>query len=285
MITIAELPENKVEREGIEIAYWVLGEGTPIVLITGLATPAASWHVLPGLLSTSGYKVLVIENRDCGKSSPCEGIDYTIEDMADDVVAVMDEVEIDSAFVFGISMGGMIAQELALNHPSRVRRLMLVATTPGGTQGVSASPAVLTEIVSPVISSDPIESMARMLGKLMGPGFLEQNRELVQRIAKIRVEQGSDAARFSRQWQAIIRFGTWDRLPELKMPTLVIHGASDPLVPFENGKKLASRISTATLIPLGGVGHFVPLEAPMETIKAINDFFPMDEPEPAAETA
>jgi 3-oxoadipate enol-lactonase len=277
LITIDSLPEQKITRDGIDIAYWVVGEGTPILLITGLGTPAASWYVLPSLLADQGYKVIVVDNRDCGKSSPCEGVDYGIADMAEDAMAVLDEVGIDQTYLFGISMGGMIAQELALNHPERVKKLILVATSPGRPASIPPDASVLSEMFAPVPSESVEEGLARFLGKLMGPGFAEQNWDLLLRTARARVRHGSNSESFSRQWQAILGFSAWDRLPKLDVPTLIIHGRADPLVPFGNGELLASRITGAELVALDGVGHFVPLEAPGETFGAIARFCPVEE--------
>lgn len=278
-MTVDSEPERRVDRQdGIEIAYWVHGEGTPLVLITGVGTPAVSWGPLPRLLADQGYQVIVVDNRDCGSSSPCEGIEYTIADMAGDVVAVLDDLGIAGAYILGISMGGMIAQELVLNHPERVRRLMLVATTPGRPEHVSADPAFLIEVFAMPPGEDQRAWTVRTLGRLMGPGFAERHRELLEAAAELRIEHGSDPAEFSRQWQAIMGFGSWDRLPEIKAPTLVIHGTADPLIPFVNGEKLAAGIPGAELIVLPGIGHFVPAEAPADTIAAILRHFPVGAP-------
>lgn len=268
-------PPRKTRNGDVEIAYWVFGEGTPLVLITGWGTPASSWSVMPKLLSDVGYQAIVVDNRDCGKSSPC-GDQYTISDMAADVVAVLDSEGIDTTYVFGISMGGMIAQELALSHPRRVEKLILCATDPGVPQRVPAPPELFAEIFSRADGGDAIANLAHGLGKLMGPGFAEANWDLMLQMAKRRSEDGSDAEGFMRQLDAIQGFSAWDRLPDLKMPALVIHGDADPLVPYVNGQNIASRIPT-DLITLPRIGHFVPLEAPAEVFQQITSFFPVDE--------
>lgn len=278
-MTVDSVPERRIKRPGnVEIAYWVHGEGTPLLLLTGLGTPALSWGPFPALLSQQGYQAIVVDNRDCGNSTPCEGIEYSIKDMADDAVAVLDDLEIDEAYVLGISMGGMIAQEVALNHSSRVRRLMLLATTPGGPEHVQADPTFLVDIFAMPQGEDQKEWTTRTLGQLMGPGFAERNREIMEQAAEMRIQHGSDPAEFSRQWQAIMSFGSWDRLPQINVPTLVVHGKADPLVPFPNGEKLASRIPGAELVAIDGVGHFVPLEAAAETFTAVARFFPVETP-------
>lgn len=276
MKVLSEIESAYVDRDGLKIAYWDVGEGTPILLITGLGTPAESWSVLPSILAAQGYRAVVIDNRDCGRSSPCEGIDYDIVDMADDAVTVLDHLEIPSAHVVGISMGGMIAQELVIKHPERVDKLVLMATMPGRPAAVNADAEVLGNLFSRR-TGDQVTDLAFTLGLLMGPGFAEQNQELVRTFAETRLKAGSDADAFARQWQAIMRFGAWDRLHEVKAPTLVIHGRNDPLVPFPNGELIASRIPGAELLPLDGVGHFVPLEAPQETFQAVLGFLTQTE--------
>jgi pimeloyl-ACP methyl ester carboxylesterase len=268
--------EHRVIRPGdVEIAYWIHGEGTPLVMITGLATPAAAWGPMPGMLAGAGYKVIVIDNRDCGKSSSCEGLDYTISDMADDIAAVMDDAGVAAAYVLSISMGGMIAQEFVLNHPSRVTKLMLMATTPGSPNGIPPTGEFLSRMFAPATNGDASELMTRTLTMITAPGFAAENPERVQTLAEVRVELGSNPDQFARQWQAILGYGTWDRLPEIDVPTIIIHGDADVFVPYPNGKLLAGRIKGAEFVSLPGIGHLIPLEAPAETFGLIARFFPV----------
>jgi len=268
-------PERRISRPGgIEVAYWTSGKGSPLLLIAGLGAPAAAWGPFPLLLEQQGYQVIVAENRDAGRSSLCEGIDYTIADMADDAVAILDDVGVEKAYVLGISMGGMIAQELALGHPSRVNRLMLISTSPGSSEGIPPSPEVVLELLSEMTLEEESESWMNRVAGLTGPSFIQADPELVQLMASAEVEPIHPAA-YERQLQAILGFDSWDRLLSLQIPTMVVHGEADPLVPFANGLKLAGRIPRAELIALPGVGHLAPLEAPIEVLSAIFDFFPV----------
>jgi 3-oxoadipate enol-lactonase len=278
MMRVDDVPERRVDCGGVEIAYWIHGEGAPLVLITGLASPASAWGPLPGFLGQMGYQGVVVENRDVGKSSPCDGIDYTIIDMANDVATVMADAGIDSAYVLGISMGGMIAQELALNHPEKVKKLMLLATTPGRPEGVSATPEFLAQLAAIATDGDRRTWTIKMAHSLVGKKVVEERPERLDAWATSRIEEGPSADGYQRQLQAIMQFGTWDRLPELKIPTLILHGTDDPLLPFQNGEKLASRIPNADFMPLEGVGHLIPLEVPEETVNAIVRFFPVEAP-------
>lgn len=275
MKKLSEIDSFHIKHDGIKIAYWDIGDGVPLLLITGLGTPAESWDVLPSILTSQGYRSVVVDNRDCGRSSPCEGIDYDIFDMAEDAVAVLDHLGIDRAHVLGISMGGMIAQELVINHPERVEKLILIATTPGSPAGIPPDSSVLSNLFSSP-TGDPVADTAKMLGMLMGSGFAERNQDLIRVMAELRMKMGSDSGAFARQWAAIMRFGSWERLANVNVPTLIIHGREDPLLPFGNGEKIASKIPAAELVALDGVGHFVPLEAPQETFQAILQFLPTE---------
>lgn len=272
------VPERRVDCNGIEIAYWIHGDGAPILLITGWGTPAASWGPFPSVLAQMGYKGIVIENRDIGRSSPCDDVEYTVADMASDAALVLTDAGIDSAYVLGISMGGMIAQELALNHPDRVERLMLLATSPGvgSPESVAATPEFLSSLVYTPADGDLKTWTQRMVGSLVGRKTREEHADRLTSYSSVRVDQQTSAASFGRQLTAMHSLDTWNRLPELKIPTIVLHGTDDQLIPFENGEKLASRIPGAEFVALEGVGHLIPLETPEETLSAIARFFPVE---------
>lgn len=275
---MSDVQEGKISRPGgVEIAYYSYGDGTPLLLIMGWTLPAASWGPLPMLLADMGYRAITVDNRDVGKSSDCEGIEYSVADMADDAVAVLDELGIEKSYILGISMGGMIAQHLVLNHPEKVTKLMLMATSPGGAgHGIPPAPELVAEMMSVSPEDDRASVMTRMIGKFTGPGFAERNPEVVQMVVDRGLEMGSNPAGAIRQWQAIATCDTWESLPSIAIPTMVVHGEDDPLVPFVNGQNIASRIPKSELISLPGVGHFVPLEEAQGTIGAITRFFPIE---------
>ncbi len=242
-------------------------------MLMGLATPAESWGPLPGILARQGYQVIVVDNRDCGKSGECaEG--YTMADMADDAVAILDSLSIQSTYVLGISMGGFIAQELVLNHPERVERLLLVSTGPGIGGGVAADESFLMEIFVG-ISGDPVEAQRKVVRLLVGSEFHESAEELLEVAATHRSVNSQTPAGFLRQLQAVVEFSSWERLHEIKVPVLLLHGDADPLVPVGNGINLAERIEGAELRIYEGAGHLLPLERPAEVIASLVDFLPV----------
>lgn len=268
-------PEKRAKSGDLEIAYWVFGEGTPLVLITGLVTPASSWGPLPRMLSDQGYKVIAIDNRDVGESSRCDDVEYEIADMAKDVIAVLDLEAIEQAYVLGISLGGMIAQELALHFPQRVEKLILIGTDPGYPDRVVDQDFWVSFLSIP--APDAETYLRAAVGLMTAPGFADANPGMVDLIVKSRIGAFADAGQFNRQMLASISFSSGARLPKLKVPTLVIHGDQDRMVPTSNGPRLAELIPGSELVILENVGHLSPLEAPAEIFGHIARFFPVKE--------
>jgi pimeloyl-ACP methyl ester carboxylesterase len=264
--------EGRARAGGIEIAYWVRGEGVPLLMIAGLAVPASAWGPLPQRLAKEGYRTIVIDNRDSGRSSTCEGLEYAIADMAGDVVAVLDDLGLDSTNVLALSLGGFIAQELALGHPERVEKLMLISSGPG-VGGVAPD----TELLIAMFDNDglgPETTTRKVVELLAGPGWAEQNQRLVNLAVRKRLRDPFDEDAFGRQWIAAMGFSSVDRLSEIGVPTLLLHGMEDVLIPYGNALTLNAKIPQSELVGLAGAGHLLPMERPAETIDAIRRFFP-----------
>lgn len=268
-------PGKRANNGDIEIAYWVFGEGAPLVMITGLVTPATSWGPLPKILSDQGYKVLAIDNRDIGRSSRCDDLEYEVADMAKDVVGVLDVEGIERAYVLGISLGGMIAQELALDFPERVEKLMLLGTDAGFPVRIVDEAFWMSFLFLP--ASDAETYLRALVEMITAPGFAESNPEMVDLIVKSRIEAFADAGQLNRQILASTSFSSGDRLHDLRVPTLIVHGDQDRMVPTANGPLLAELIPDSELVILEGVGHLSPLEAPVEVFGLIARFFPVKE--------
>lgn len=253
--------------KGRRIFYDVAGAGPALLLLTGRGGARTGWA--PQVEAFAPYfRVVTIDNRDAGENDP-EEQPYTMADLADDAAALLDALGIARAHAMGISMGGMIALQLALNHPARVERLVLVATTPGGW-----SPEALASFKEPPDPwiADPVERTRLSYAEIVGPASRALSAEewavLVERVRGNRLTKEG----YLRQNGAI---GTHDlraRLAEIAAPTLVIHGDRDPLVPPRNGEVLARDIPGARLLMLPGVGHLPPFERPEEVTRAVLAF-------------
>jgi len=261
---------NTTRIGDIEINYDVVGEGTPVLLIMGLGTRGDSWAPLAEALAAVGYMAIHFDNRDVGWSTQMAGPTYQIADMAADAVGLLDHLGVDQAHVIGISMGGMIAQELLVTAPRRARRAVLIATSPGGPNAVQPAPEVLAPLFVPI--EDRVAALRAVYVAMCAPGFAAANEALIESMIESAKRKPTSPEAVARQVAAIMRWTSWDRLPEISAPTLVLHGAADPLIPAQNGALIAERIPGARLRMLPGVGHLVPTEAPTETFSAIRDF-------------
>lgn len=231
--------------------YWEEhGSGDPLLLIMGLGATHHLWHRVVPMVAPH-YRTILLDNRGAGQSDAPPG-PYAISQMADDAIAVMDAANVNSARVFGASMGGMIAQELALAHPERVRSLILGCTACGGKQAVPADQEVAQALRAR--TTLPVEQGMR----LMIPYTYDEStpRARVEEDMTLRIANAMSNEAFTAQFQGIRAWpGTYDRLAQLKMPVLVIHGETDRLVPPENGRIIAGAIPQAQLVMLPNASH------------------------------
>lgn len=260
----------------IELNYHVLGDSGPFVLlVTGFGTRGDTWTPISRALAGRGFRAIQFDNRDIGRSSQQEGVDYDISDMAADALGLLDHLGVEQAHLVGISMGGMIAEELLVRFPQRFLRAVLLATWPGGAEAKMPEPALIQKLLSMGDLSDPAEAPGRLRAlyqAITAPTFAEKSPDLIEMAINFALESPAKPAGLMRQIRAIGRFSIWDRLPDIKTPVLILHGDADPLIPHENGVAISRRIPGAELRTLPGVGHLIPLEAPFETFGAMMDF-------------
>ncbi len=260
-----------VESNGIDIYYEEHGSGEPLLLIMGWGANAATWRPqLPGLAEQ--FRVITFDNRGVGRSSSPEG-PYSVPQMAGDVVGLLDALEVPRAHVFGISLGGMIAQELAIEHPGRVDALILGCTTPGSCH--AAGVARLHNDVSAFRDANgqgSLEWFSEFLRRLWTEeAVIESTTELQDFVLSlIRFPPTSHGLR--SQADAVLKHDTYDRLEQIRHRTLVMTGDEDMLIDPKNSKILAKRIPNAELQIFEGLRHAFHLERPDLSNNAIIDF-------------
>jgi pimeloyl-ACP methyl ester carboxylesterase len=254
----------RAEANGIELEYETFGspDDPAIVLISGLGAQLITFHPdFCDQLVCRGYRVIRFDNRDVGLSTKVPEGDYSLADMADDTAGLLDALGIDAAHIVGVSMGGMIAQMVAIRHPQRVLSLTSIMSTTGDTNVGGATPeamARLTAAPGPTREeriASSIESSRVIWGDTPEFPFDE---ELARWRAETSVDRAYDPEGTARQMVAIRATG--DRTPqlrELSVPTLVIHGTNDPLVRPSGGEATAAAIPGAELLLIEGMGHGV----------------------------
>jgi 3-oxoadipate enol-lactonase len=235
---------------GIRLYWEEHGAGDPLLLIMGLGATLEWWaRVTPTLAAR--HRTILLDNRGVGRSDVPPG-PYSIPQMADDAAAAMDAAGVDTAHVFGASMGGMIAQELVLRHPSRVRSLILGCTACGGDQVVPASREVGAKLAARA-SMTREEAMWAMAPHIFDAGT---PRQMVAEDIATRLESTVTNEGYFAQLQGIRAWsGSHDRLGTIAVPTLVIHGESDELVPPENGRIVARAIPGSQLVTIPHASH------------------------------
>ncbi len=254
------------------VYYDELGAGHPLIFISGLGSTRLGWwkQIEP---FANKFRVINMDNRDAGDSALATA-PYTIATMADDVAGVINNLNLGRTHIVGISMGGMIAQELAINHPDLVDKLVLVATTAGGPTNVNPSPEIAALLMR--MEGEDLETVVRRtFTAITGPGYMAAHPDDLDQIVKHALARPMSLAAYQRQLGACmvhLQGGTAGRLARITAPTLVVHGDADPLIPYANGKYLAEHIPGARLSTYPGVGHIVPIEAPERFNREVIEF-------------
>lgn len=249
-----------INANEIDLYYEVHGEGEPLLLIMGLSLDSRSWYRTVPALSEQ-YKVIIFDNRGVGQSSKPQ-TPYSIELMAEDARAVLDAAGVETAHVYGISMGGMIAQRLAAKYPERIKSLILGCTTSGGANHVQPGADVSMLMLSRASSTATPEEMAWATAPILySQSFIDNHREMVAEDIARRIENPILPYAYMLQLQACLAHDTYDLIDQIKVPTLVIHGDEDKLVPYENGVTLAKKIPNVEFLTVPGAGHIYVTEA------------------------
>jgi pimeloyl-ACP methyl ester carboxylesterase len=234
-----------------------------VLLLMGLAYPAAMWFRLVPALAES-YRVIRIDNRGAGRTGDVPGAPYTVETMAADSLAVLDAADVDTAHVVGLSMGGLIAQELVLTAPERVRSLCLIATHPGSAHAVANPQAVAMLMRRGQMT--PQEAAEASVPYNYAPGT---PRERIEEDWAVRLPLAATNEGYLAQVVGSSRWDGYGRMGGITAPTLVVHGELDALVPPENGRIIAGRIPGAELVTIPNANHVLMTDQPEHVSKVL----------------
>jgi 3-oxoadipate enol-lactonase len=261
---------ERVRINGVDLAYELRGSGAPLVMIHGAQGDQSMFADLAPVCAASGFRVLTFDQRGSGLSDKPD-MDGSIAMLADDTAALMDHLGLSPAHAIGVSMGGMIAQELALRHPGKVRSLVLGCTTPGGPHKIHADVNAMAAAYSlqPMSAEERGAALARAV---YSKGHLARHPEIVATMIEARRNRPIDLVALTHRMKALLDHDTYDRLPKISCPTLVIAGKDDALISWENSRLIAERIPDARLEVLDPAGHCFWLERPEESRAAIIQF-------------
>jgi pimeloyl-ACP methyl ester carboxylesterase len=265
-VRIGSAAMPSVEAAGTELNYERAGNGEPMLLIQGMSANILAWGDAFRPRLEQGFDCIAFDNRGMGRSGNAE-LPFTIADLAGDAIGLLDALEVERAHVVGISMGGAIAQELALAHPGRVRTLTLGATFCGGPEGTLMAREDLQMLGAAYASGDPEQVFRAMYVINISPGHRaeESNFEAFKVMAgRLPAPRPGGI----QQMQACAEHDTSARLHELSMPTLVIHGTADRLIKVSNGELIA-RLIPAPIELLEDVGHMFWWERPERSAELV----------------
>jgi pimeloyl-ACP methyl ester carboxylesterase len=295
--SLAHQPPQIARANGIELCYEIFGDADaePMLMIMGLGAQMIHWDDdFCRQLAARGFRVIRFDNRDIGKSTKLTGgkrltpiellklrflkipiaAPYRLSDMAEDVIGLMDELGIKSAHLVGASMGGMIAQEIAISFPQRVRSLTSIMSTTGNPKVPPPTREASAMLMAPppATKEEYFERFAQTW-KILRVGSFPEDEALDRARAERTFARGLNPAGVGRQLRAILASGSRkERLASVKAPTLVIHGTVDPLVRPEGGKDTAASIPGAKLLMIEGMGHALPIPMWPQIIDAIDKF-------------
>ena len=261
---------TRLARNGpVALAYDVRGRGSPLVLIQGVGVGRWGWEPVADRLARR-FQVITIDNRGIGASDAPPG-HYSARMMADDVLAVLDDAGIQQASVVGTSLGGMIAQELALAHPERVERLVLVATIPGGPRSRPMPlPTTYLFAWAPLMTSQA--KLQEFVATTLGPETLRRRPKVARRLVARKLAHPQSQHAWRAQTEAGMLFNPLGRQRRITQPTLVIQGTADQVVDPGNAEVLAGLLPNARVERFDGAGHLLYWEQPKRFVRIVTDF-------------
>lgn len=251
----------------IELSYERAGSGPPLLMIMGMSGTFDHWNADFLADLRQDFETIVYDHRGVGASSRLEG-PVTIARLAEDAAGLLAALELESAHVLGISMGGMVAQELALSRPERIRALTLGCTYCGGEGSSLTSEEVMRRLAEGMMSGERERALRTGWEVNVSPE-LAADEKAYARFKEIGLHRAVSVEVIMEQMRAITEHDTSARLPEIKLPTLVIHGTLDQMLPVQNGRMIAGLIPDAQLEIFEGVGHLFFWERPERTAELL----------------
>ncbi len=253
----------------VRLAYEVRGDGAPLLLIHGLGYDRYGWGPLPDLLAEQ-HRVVVFDNRGVGASDVPEG-PYSVAELVEDSVAVLAAAGIDRSHVFGVSLGGYVAQELALAYPERVDKLVLASTAPGGSRSYPM-PQRGQEAFARFPTMERKAGLRLMVENSLGDGGVRERPELVEEIYAYRLGHAPSLEGWQAQAYAGATFDAFDRIGAIEATTLIIQGASDNVVDPRNAELLAERIPNSRVELFPDRGHLLVWEDAARVAEVVKAF-------------
>ena len=265
----------------LDVFYEEHGNGDPLLLIMGLAADSTAWMFqVPDF--AQHYRTIVFDNRGVGRTSKPSG-PYSIHEMADDAAGLLDVLDVRRAHVVGVSMGGMIAQELALRHPERVRSLVLACTYPEPDADVERNRRFTVERLGGTVTSEgqmqidfkainPMDFLQHMLPTVFNQDFIARELPKLLKVFSGALQYGFSMEAILGQVAAVMSHKATDRLHQITAPTLVLTGDADRLVPPANSDLLAQHIPGAKLVRVAGGSHGFNFETPEVFNRAVLEF-------------
>jgi len=260
-----------VNIDGFELYYEIHGEGVPLTMIMGLGANSEWWEEDLINRLKNHFKVILFDNRGTGRSED-PGEDFTLKMLADDVAKMLENLGINKTNLLGISMGGMIAQEIALNYPEKIMKLVLCSTYCGGSKSVQPSPEIV-KILSKPREGRPIEEIIdEMVDLLYTSEFISNNPDKINEARKNMRKYPISNENYQRQGKAIFSHNTCRKLKNIEIPTLIMHGKKDRLLPPKNGEILHGFIPNSELAMFENTAHALFAQEPDRVIPKAIDF-------------
>lgn len=253
----------------VRLAYELRGSGEPLLMVHGLGYDRHGWGPLPDLLAED-FTVVLFDNRGVGASDAPEG-PYSVTQFVEDAAAVLDAAGLERTNLFGVSLGGFIAQEFALAHPERLVKLVLASTSPGGTRA-HTMPQRGLEAFGRYPTMERNEGLRLMVETALGDRAVRDRPELVEEVFAYRQSNAPTLASWQAQAYAGATFDAFDRIENITTPTLVIHGTGDIVVDPRNADLLAERIPGARVELFPDRGHLLVWEEGAAIAETVKEF-------------